>query len=1345
MLLPRAPRSLAALLIGFLSIASARAEAQRLQFRQLTPDDGLLSSQVDAIQQDSRGFMWFGSLRGLSRYDGYSFIPYRHRTADTTSLADNRVNTLFEDREKTLWVGTNLGLSRYDAARDAFTNYQITADTVVVNTIFEQNGTLLVGTNRGLFAFDRATGTSAPYGGTRFAGLIIWRMYEDRGGHLWVGTETAGAFDVDPRTGTARAWTNDPANPASLPGKDVHGFHEDSSGAMWISSYDAGLARLDRASGVATRFSIDPTDKLLAASKRIRSMIPEGNSGLWLGTENGGLDYFDFSTKVFLHHRFDPNNASGINNNSIWALYRDRSGTLWAGTWAGGVNLSTQNGNAIKRYRSVAGDATSLSFNSVIGFNEDSKGGLWVATDGGGLNRLDRATGQFTRYNSHTSNLNSDAVLAIAEDHAGKLWIGTWAGGLSRFDQRTGNFTPFTTSNSGLATIGVFSLLVDRAGLLWIGTWHEGLQRYDPKDGTFARFPLVTPESPLHAIVEASDGNLLIATESGGFVIFDPRTERKTVYVAGKNGLSSNQVTSVLESEPGIVWIGTYGGLDRLDRRTNTIQHFTEADGLASAFVAGLALDAERNLWVSSDRGITRFNPATKKGTHYAVGDGLQGSEFNAGSYFRARDGTLYFGGTHGFNTLRPDSIVRNMHVPQIAFTDFTLFNKPVAIGAKDSPLQADISVADEIVLLYDKSVFTIEFAALDFVAPEKNRYAYRLEGQDDDWNDVGTLRVASYTNLPAGNYVFRVRGSNNDGVWNMEGAAIRIRVLPPFWATWWFRALGVLVAVAAVASSIRLARLRRHAREREARRRSGHEARQRLSSHIRHFLDASGEGIIGLDTGGCITFVNRRGSELLGYTPDELIGQSAHDAAHHSRIDGSPYPASECPIQSAATVGVACEVDDDVMWRRDGTYFQVAYAASPVRDDGQLTGAVVNFRDITAKRRADLELVAARDAAEDASRAKSDFLARMSHELRTPLNSIIGFANVLLRKRRDSFKEEEITYLGRISASGRHLLGLINDILDLSKIEAGRMALEMSTVTLDALVLETVDEFETQAKDRAVVLRTQLPRTMCSVETDAVRMKQVLINLIGNALKFTERGEVIVSVEVNGAGRPQSLSVRDTGIGIPADRLAAIFTVFEQAESTTSRRFGGTGLGLAISRSLCELMGHQLEVESVEGVGTTMTVCFGKPMVAWQRRTPLSTPVIHSFASASESDAPVVLVVDDEADARMLLGHLLDETGCHVMYATTGVEGLRMARSLLPAMIFLDLGLPNISGLDLFRLFRTDDMLEDTPIVIVSVTGSDSRSELAGAAAVLDKPVTRDQVHDLVKLWLPAVAHRGA
>ena len=527
--------------------------------------------------------------------------------------------------------------------------------------------------------------------------------------------------------------------------------------------------------------------------------------------------------------------------------------------------------------------------------------------------------------------------------------------------------------------------------------------------------------------------------------------------------------------------------------------------------------------------------------------------------------------------------------------------------------------------------------------------------------------------------------------------------------------------------------------------RRAARDERQRLETHIRQLLDASSEGIYGLDAEGIITFINSRGSGMLGYDAAELIGQPMHQTVHYSRTDGSPYPLMECPIYRAVREGIPCEASDEVMWRKDGSSIQVEYVVSPLREGSRLSGAVINLRDITARRQAELELIVARDAAEAASRAKSDFLARMSHELRTPLNSIIGFANVLGKNKPDTMTHDQLSWCNRIATNGLHLLGLINDILDLSKIEAGRMTLELSEVPLDVLVRATVDELEGQTRDRPVLLRATVPEGLQPLLSDAARMKQVLINLIGNALKFTERGEVNVVVEADARGRPTLVTVRDTGIGIPADRLDAIFSVFEQAESTTSRRFGGTGLGLAISRSLCELMGHHLDAQSIEGVGTTMTVRLGTVPVTSPRLTPaLGSPVItREFTPSdplamSEREGPLALVVDDDPDARLLLGQLITEEGCRVVVADSGIEALSLARELMPAIIFLDLRLPKISGFDVLRILRADEALQNTPVIIVSVVGKESFPSLVGAAEILDKPVSREQVVAILERWIP-------
>jgi PAS domain S-box-containing protein len=512
--------------------------------------------------------------------------------------------------------------------------------------------------------------------------------------------------------------------------------------------------------------------------------------------------------------------------------------------------------------------------------------------------------------------------------------------------------------------------------------------------------------------------------------------------------------------------------------------------------------------------------------------------------------------------------------------------------------------------------------------------------------------------------------------------------------------------------------------------RRTAEEERHRLATDIRQLLDASGEGIYGIDTHGVINFVNKRGAEMIGYQPSELVGRRMHELAHYARPDGTPYPESECPICRAAMHGIPCSVDDEVLWRKDGVPLQVEYTASPVRSLGEISGAVVNFRDTTARKRAEIELVVARDAAEAANRAKSDFLARMSHELRTPLNSIIGFANVLLKNRAGSMRQDDLTYLSRVAANGQHLLGLIDDILDLSKIEAGHMSLDLGTVALDALVRDTVDELEGQTRDRSVVVRAELPPRVRPIETDAGRIKQVLINLIGNAIKFTERGEIVVRLETDASDTPTLIEVRDSGIGIPSARFDAIFNAFEQAESMITRRYGGTGLGLAISRSLCDLMGHRLEVRSVEGVGTTMGVRLGHRNVA--SGTPAS--------GGRATHPPLALLIDDDAGARATLSARLVELGCRAVGATTGVEGLRLARELRPALIFLDLRLPHITAFDVLRILRTDGALRATPVVVMSETGSPAPDGLIAAAERLDKPVDRARLAELLARLVPGM-----
>ncbi|MFL5608780.1 MAG: methyl-accepting chemotaxis protein, partial [Gemmatimonadaceae bacterium] len=414
----------------------------------------------------------------------------------------------------------------------------------------------------------------------------------------------------------------------------------------------------------------------------------------------------------------------------------------------------------------------------------------------------------------------------VVQDRDGVTWLGTWAGGVSRFDRASKSFTAFTSKNAGLGDDNVFALHVDGSGTLWAGTQKHGVYRFDRARQRFAsvvaaeqlvgQVPRTETSVAVRVIGGSPDGrHLLIGTEGSGLADYDITSGTLSLHqslATDSTSLSGNTVRAAIEGDKGVVWIGTATGLDRFDRASKLLTHFGEADGLPSGYIAGLALDAAGALWISTDRGIVRFDVAGKRVKRYTTADGLQGNEYNGHAYFAAGDGTLFFGGNNGFNVVRPAEIRRNDRRPPVVLTGFQLFNREVPIGVEASPLEKHIARSGGVVLSYKQSVMTFEFAALDYTAAEQNEYAYKLEGFDSQWQHVGAQRTASYTNLAPGSYTFRVKASNNDGVWNEEGASIRLQITPPFWKTWWFRLLFVAGLVAAVRAWLRRQEARREA-----------------------------------------------------------------------------------------------------------------------------------------------------------------------------------------------------------------------------------------------------------------------------------------------------------------------------------------------------------------------------------------------------------------------------------------------------------------------------------------------------------------------------------------------------
>ena len=493
--------------------------------------------------------------------------------------------------------------------------------------------------------------------------------------------------------------------------------------------------------------------------------------------------------------------------------------------------------------------------------------------------------------------------------------------------------------------------------------------------------------------------------------------------------------------------------------------------------------------------------------------------------------------------------------------------------------------------------------------------------------------------------------------------------------------------------------------------------------------LESAAEGIVGLDRDGTISFLNPAGERILGWTAAELLGKSQHAFLHHTRADGTQNPVESCGICMTAITGRGHVSQDDVFWRRDGTSFPVEYQSTPVRESEGVVGTVVTFRDVEGRRRANSELVRAKEEAEAANAAKSEFLARMSHELRTPLNSVIGFSNVLRKNKAGNLKSVDLSYLERIGTNGVQLLALINDILDLSKIEAGKLSVELSMVEVGGLVEDTLVQLGDRRLKNGVSVQSVVPPSMRTIETDAAKLRQVLINLIDNAVKFTHAGSVTVTVDANPiTNAPDRIRVTDTGIGIAPERIAAVFAAFEQADTSTTREYGGTGLGLSISRALCELLGFRLEVESTVGVGTTFSIeLTPATALAPTPKDParLLTPLGHAaLAPFGNPDTLLVLVIEDDADARELLRRHVEDLGYRVAMAATGADGLRMALDLRPHLITLDLLMPGMDGWELLKRLASSPLVAHIPVIIVSSIAGEMQDSFVGAVEWIDKPI---------------------
>ena len=1215
-------------LISTLALGPARAPATAA-FQRYNVSDGLANNVGFDVAEDKYGFVWITTRNGISRFDGSEFVTYRPVPPGVTGQVAQFYQTIYPARDGTLW----------------FCSWG--------------NGLLHLDPDTEEFEFFRHD----PRNPHSIAGNEVWYAFQDRDGLMWV-SSLGGLSRLDPRSRRAEVFRHDPARPDSLSHEIPTQVVQDASGALWIGTYGGGLDRLDPGSTHFRHYKHNEQDPNSLGNDLIEGLFLDHDGTIWIATD-GGLEHFDPARGTFKHYRHDPDDPASLSNGAVLQVMRDSRGRLWTSNWGGGIHRLDETTGRFTHYSyepgNPLGPSTNLieyfresrdgglwfaSFNglnryddeggrfqlllqgrglpgsrgdiAVSGAVQDRQGRLWISSDDVGLVRFDPATRDYRQYsvqagNPHSLSNNSGTSVTLGPD--GVLWVSTRSG-LNRYDARTDSFERFTVSQygtQGMASDNITDVAVDGNDILWLAMYGVGLQRFDPRRNTFTLYhhddadPGTLANDQTNTVSVGSDGTVWVGSDAG-LSRLNPATGRFTNFSSGAAGLTSTIVNAITGAAAGVMILGTDVGVNVYDPRTGQFRAYTVREGMPSNYVMAVATDESGNIWAGTDRGLARIDVTAGKVRVFDVDDGLPSNQFWNHAAYRGRDGTLYFGSTDGLTAFQPRDLHDNLTPPPVYITELSVFNHRLLPGPR-SPLKSGIRIAKDITFDHHQSSLGFKFAALNYRWSRKSRYAYELEGFDTDWiNTDSSHRQATYTNLAPGRYRFRVKASNNDGLWNETGASLAITILPPWWQNWGFRVL-LLVALFAVGYTLYRLRVR------------GLEARAR--------------------------------------TLQQLIDERTRD------------------------------------------------------------------------------LVAAKEVAEVANRAKTLFLTSMSHELRTPLNGILGYAQLLQRAR--NLEPRQMGGLHVIQQSGEHLLKLINDILDSAKIEAGKEELHPSDLSLKPFLESIVAVVQQKAVAKNLRFRAEAdPDLPEIIRADERRLRQVLLNLLANAVKFTDSGEVVLQVRAASASR-LNFAVRDSGAGIAPKDFDTIFKPFEQV-GEVRRRLGGTGLGLMISRQFVRLMGGDIEVESRLGEGSTFRFSLDvQPGKSPQQR--VVAPRVTAYTGARRK----VLVVDDIHANRAVLRDMLAELGFQVIEAANANEAMSASERERPDIILTDVYMSEIDGLELIRRLRRIPRLAGMPIIAVSASASHTDAAAclaAGANAFLPKPVVEqdlvEKIGNLLRLqWI--------
>ncbi|MFL5246069.1 MAG: response regulator [Gemmataceae bacterium] len=1240
-----------------------------------TPRDGLPHLWISSVLQTKDGYLWLGSSIGLIRFDGIRFLVFDK--SNTPGIKGNNILTLLETKDGSLWAGTlSNGIIHVRGGRaTSFTTEDGLPDNEVSTLAEDSEGNIWAGTNAGVARFKEGRWQALLAKDGLFEGRIE-RILAGPDGSLWINGNKELKRWKDGKSAEI-AMERD-----GLTANSSANFFWDRRGALWTAMPE-GLSRFQ--GGQSTLY------KAPAGQYGVSSLMHDDKDGsIWIACYGFGLvrfcdgEYTTFTAK------------DGLHDSRLNSLDEDREGSLWFGTLGGG--LGRLKDGPFTSYTSVEGcpvESPGLIF-------ADTQGTLWV-------NEVRYKDGRFFRYPAISGG-------CMSESTDGSLWFA-----------EDGVLTGFkglrTTRYPNPALTDISALHCDKSNALWIGSSQSGLTRF--VDGKWTTY---TTEDGLSsnkvvALVDDEMGNLWIGTRDGGLTCYKDGVFKQ---FTTRNGLSSNAIESLYMDNSGTLWIGTNGGgLNRL--KNDSITVYTSRQGLFDDVAFTILEDDFGNLWMGSEKGVYRVgkrnlldldqgNTDAISSTSFGLGDGMKsisvsGHTQRAG----AKDsmGRLWFATLRGIAVIDPSRYAKYAQPAPVILEEAILDKRAYD---PHGPAKARPGSGD----LY------FRYTALSFRTPEKVHFRYKLEGFDNDWIEAGTRREAYYTKVPPGVYRFRVIARNNAGDWSESGAEFDFQLAPHLYQTSAFYtscALGI-VLLSLGGYRVRIQHVRAKEKElqilvkertknlqQEVQERSRAEQAlksqqallQSVIAHIPYSVFWKDRNCVYL---GC----NENSARDCGANfPAEVVGKTDYDLPF-SREQADFY--IQCD-QEVMKKGQPLLNFEETQRRKDGSQATLLTSKVPLRDaSGDVVGILGIYTDISDRKHMEVELQKAKENAEAASRAKSEFLANVSHEIRTPMNGILGMTELALDT---PLSPEQREYLGMVKSSADALLVVINDILDFSKIEAGKLDLDPVDFALRDTLGDTMKTMALRAHQKGLELAFHAhPDVPEALVGDCMRLRQIIVNLVGNAVKFTEKGEVVVHVKSetrnlisesnenpeNSAEVMLHFEVRDTGIGIPASKQQSIFSAFEQVDGSMTRKYGGTGLGLAICARLVEMMGGRIWVDSKPGEGSTFhfTARFKKSTSAPVALAP--TPVkLHGLRA---------LIIDDNATNRRILEETLNHWGMRSESVSNGPDGLSAlheaaARESPFEIVLLDVMMPDMDGFAVAEQIRQDPALAGTPVLVLS------------------------------------------